>query len=134
MQQLCGQVFRYGIANGRCRRNPAADLKGALTPAKKKHMAAVRPEDLPELLRKIAAYDGEPQTRLGLELLALTFVRTKELIGAEWSEFDFERRLWIIPAGRMKRVRDVSYEHVVPLSAQAIAVLDELKALNGGGR
>jgi integrase len=134
MQQLFGQVFRYGIATGRCSRDPAADLKGALTPARKKHMAAVRPEELPELLRKIGAYDGEPQTRLGLELLALTFVRTKELIGAEWGEFDFERRLWIVPAARMKRVRAVSYEHLVPLSLQAQGVLGDLKVLNGDGR
>ena len=134
MQQLCGQVFRYGIATGRCSRDPAADLKGALTPPKRKHMAAVRPEELSELLRKIDAYDGEPQTRLGLQLLSLTFVRTKELIGAEWAEFDFERALWIIPAGRMKRVRGVSLDHFVPLASQSIGVLDELKRLNGSGR
>jgi integrase len=97
-------------------------------------MAAIRPEELPELLRKIEAYDGEPQTRLGLQLLALTFVRTKELIGAGWSEFDFGRRLWIIPAARMKRVRNISLDHFVPLSSQAIEVLDELKLLNSEGR
>jgi len=134
MQQLCGQVFRYGIATGRCSRDPAADLRGALTPPKRKHMAAIRPEELPKLLCKIDAYDGEPQTRMGLRLLALTFVRTKELIGAEWSEFNFESALWIIPACRMKRVRGVSLEHFVPLSSQALDALNQLSPLNGTAR
>ncbi len=134
MQQLCGQVFRYGIATARCSRDPAADLKGALTPPKRKPMAAVRPEELPELLRKCGAYDGEAQTKLGLKLLSLTFVRTKELTGAEWTEFDFEKALWIIPAARMKHVRGVSLDHLVPLASQALEVLAQLKQLNGFGR
>ena len=86
--QVCGQVFRYGIATGRCTRNLSTDLRGALTPHVKKHQSAVRPEELPELLRAIAKYDetGDKQTRLALQLLAQTFVRTNELIGAEWTE------------------------------------------------
>ncbi len=134
MKQLCGQVFRYGLATSRCSRDPSADLKGALTPPKPKHMAAVRPEDLPELLYRIDRYDGEPQTRLGLQLLALTFVRTNELIGAEWPEFDFEKHLWTVPASRMKRVRGVSLDHLVPLSRQSLEVLHSLKELNGSMR
>jgi integrase len=134
MQQLCGQVFRFGVATGRCSRDPAADLKGALTPPKRNHMAAIRPEELPELLRKIDAYDGEPQTRLGLQLLSLTFVRTKELIGAQWIEFDFEKALWTIPSSRMKRVHGVSLDHLVPLASQSIEALHQLKQLNGSGR
>lgn len=130
--QVSGQVFRYGIATGRCARNPAADLRGALTPHKKKNQAAVRPEELPDLLRKISTYDeiGDKQTRLALQLLAQTFVRTNELIGAEWVEFDLENALWAIPAGRMK-MKD---EHVVPLSRQALAILQQLKEIGGGSR
>jgi integrase len=130
--QVCGQVFRYGIASGRCTRNPSTDLRGALTPHVKQHQAAVRPEELPDLLRAIAKYDeiGDKQTRIALQLLVQTFVRTNELIGAEWVEFDLENALWIIPAGRMK----MKTEHVVPLSKQTLAMLAELKEISGGSR
>lgn len=127
---VCGQVFRYGIATGRCKRDPAADLRGALTPNKPKHQAAVRPEELTALLRKIDTYDketGETLTRLALQFMAATFVRTGELIGARWEEFDIDAAVWIIPAHRMK----MKTEHVVPLSRQALAILEELKPLSG---
>lgn len=132
VMQVCGQVFRYGIATGRCTRDIAADLRGALTPHVKKHQAAVRPEELPELMRAISGYEqfGDRQTRLALQLLALTFVRTNELIGAEWTEFDFDAGLWIVPAGRMK----MKTEHVVPLSSQAVAALEQLKEIAGNSQ
>jgi integrase len=130
--QVCGQVFRYGIATGRCTRDIAADLRGALTPHVKKNQAAVRPEELPELLRAIATYDktGDRQTMLALQLMILTFVRTSELIGALWSEFDMDAKIWIIPASRMK----AKAEHVVPLSREAVAILEELSEICGGSR
>ncbi len=130
---VCGQVFRYGIATGRCSRDISADLRGALTPHKAKHQAAVRPEELPELMRSIATYDettGDTLTRLALQLLAETFVRTSELIGALWEEFDTEAALWVIPAGRMK----MKTEHIVPLSKQALAILEQLRTIGGGSR
>lgn len=72
-----GQVFRYGIAIGRCERNPAADLRSALkAPPRPKHMAALSASELPTFLRKVEAYDGEVQTKLAMRLLALTFVLT----------------------------------------------------------
>jgi integrase len=130
--QVCGQVFRYGIATGRCSRNLAADLRGALTPHKKKHQAAVRPEEFPNLLRAIAGYEtiGDKQTRLALELLVLTFTRTNELIGAMWNEFDVDAGIWVVPAERMK----MKTEHLVPLSPPAVAILAELKEIGGGSR
>jgi integrase len=130
--ETTGQVFRYGIATGRCTRNLSADLRGALTPHVKQHQAAVRAEELPDLLRAIAKYDqiGDKQTRLALQLLAQAFVRTSELIGAEWAEFDLNNALWIVPAVRMK----MKTEHVVPLSRQGLAILSELKDLSGGSR
>lgn len=130
--QVCGQVFRYGIATGRCKRDVAADLRGALTPHVKKHQAAVRPEELPDLLRAIDTYadQGDRQTMFALQLLAMTFVRTNELIGAEWQEINLDVKLWIIPAGRMK----MRTEHVVPLASQAVATLKELKAMAGNSR
>jgi integrase len=132
---VAGQVLRYGIATGRCTRDWSADLKGALQPADRQHQPAVTPKGLPDLLRKIATYDndamgGERQTRLALQLLALTFTRTTELIAAEWTEFDLEHGLWAIPAERMKG----SLEHLVPLSKQALVILAELKVISAGSR
>ena len=128
--QMCSQVFRYGVVTGRCTRDVAADLRGALVPHVKKHMLAIRPEELPALLRAIRGYAGDSVTRLGLQFLALTFVRTNELIQAEWQEFDWRNAVWTIPAPRMKMKR----EHLVPLSRQTLEVLNELQALNGAAR
>ncbi|MDW2777430.1 tyrosine-type recombinase/integrase [Pseudomonas sp. BEA3.1] len=129
---VCGQVMRYGIATGRCSRDLAADLRGALTPHIKQNQAAIRPEDLPKLLQAIATYDqtGDRQTQLALQLLTYTFVRTGELIGAEWTEFDLDNGLWIVPASRMK----MKHEHLVPLAPQVLAILAELKELSRGSR
>jgi integrase len=127
--QVCGQVFRYGIATDRCKRDLSKDLYGALTPHKKKNQAAVRPEELPVLMRAIAGYDrlGSSQVRLALQLLALTFVRTGELIGATWDEFNVDEKIWVIPAERMK----MRTEHIVPLATQTLTRLAELKRLSG---
>lgn len=126
---VCGQVFRYGIATGRCKSDLSKDLRGALTPHKKRHQAAVKPAELPVLLQGIANYDliGDQQTKLALQLLAMTFVRTSELIGATWLEIDLAKALWIIPAARMK----MKQEHLVPLSRQAIDALIKLKEIGG---
>ena len=128
--QRCGAVFRYAIVTHRAERNPALDLRGSIKQPKRENHAALLAADLPEYLRKLEAYDGRPETRLALKLLALTFVRSGELRKAEWSEFDFDKTEWRIPAERMK----MRAPHVVPLSKQALAVLAELKSLTGSGR
>lgn len=132
MRQVAGQIFRYGIATGACSRDVAADLKGALTPPRRKNFPHIKPEELPELLAAIDACDRPPhncdlQTRLGLEFSALTFPRPKEIRGATWDEIDFDGAIWVIGAERMKMKRD----HLVPLSRQALAVLRRLWKLNG---
>ncbi len=129
---VCSQVFRYGVITGRCSRDPAIDLRGALTPHKKKNQAAVKPEELPELLRSISQYEaiGDKQTQLALQILAYTFTRTNELIGSLWSEFDLENALWVVPSARMK----MRNEHVVPLSTQSLKILAELKTKAGDSR
>jgi integrase len=128
VRQRCSAVFRFAIASGRANSDPASTLSDALKVPDVQHMAAIAPNELPELLRKIRAYDGSLQTRLALELLSLTFVRTVELRGAKWEEIDLEcdSPRWVIPAERMKMRR----EHIVPLSQQAKAVLQQLKVLN----
>lgn len=127
--QICGQVFRYAIVTGCAERNPAEDLKGALRPFRKGHFAAFDSSALPSFLHKLDSNEARlyPQTRLALKLLALTFVRTSELIEATWDEFNLDEGLWSIPASRMKMRRP----HIVPLSRQAVAVLRQLKALAG---
>lgn len=121
--QYCTRIFAYAIATGRAERNPAMDLRGALKTPVTKHHAHLKAGDLPEYLKKLEAYDGEIQTKLGLKLLLITFVRTTELRGMEWKEIDFDKAEWRIPAERMK-MKD---PHIVPLSKQAIAILRELQ-------
>src|SRR5690606_29638322 len=89
--RACGQIFMYAIATGRAERNPAADLQGALKTPVKTNYAHLREVDLPEFLQKLEAYDGHIQTKLAVKLLMLTFVRTGELRGAEWSEIDLDK-------------------------------------------
>ncbi|WP_411172541.1 tyrosine-type recombinase/integrase [Nitrosomonas sp. Is35] len=96
-----------------------------LKPTKKTNHARLSEKELPELLRKIDSYDGQPLTRLALQLMALTFVRTGELIGTRWDEIDTIKREWRIPAERMK----MKTPHIVPLSDQALAVLEEIRKL-----
>lgn len=123
--QTCGQILRYAVAHGKLERNPAADVKpgDALAPARKRNYARLDQKEVPGLLRKIDAYDGSVYTRLALQLMALTFVRTSELIGARWGEFDLDAKQWRIPAVRMK----MKTPHIVPLSKQAVAALKELE-------
>ena len=91
------------------------------------HHAALTEAELPEFLDKLDRFDGHLQTQLAMRLLLLTFVRTGELRGAKWAEFDLDKAQWRIPAARMKTGRD----HIVPLSKQALGVLRELHKLNG---
>lgn len=129
--QQCGQVFRYAIATGRAERDPSLDLKGALPPVRTKHHASLtEPKQIGELLRAINGYSGYFITACALRFAPLVFVRPKELRSAEWSEFDLDNAEWRIPAHKMK----MRVLHIVPLSKQAIAILNELKPLTGSGQ
>lgn len=128
--QTTKQIFGYAVAKGKTKRNPATDFKpgDVLQPRRKTNYARVDATELPALLRKIEAYQGTPATRLAIKLMAHTFVRTGELIGARWAEFDLEAARWDIPAARMK----MRTPHTVPLSPQAIEVLQTLHTVTGG--
>lgn len=129
--QYAGQVFRYGIATGRCERDIAADLRGALTQEDEQHRAAItEPKKVAELLRAIDGYQGSLIATCALRLAPLVFVRPGELRHAEWSEIDLDRGEWNIPAEKMK----MRLAHLVPLSHQAIAVLKKIQPLTGEGR
>jgi integrase len=127
--QMTGQVFRYAIAHGIAERNPAGDIKPSdILPSRRQtNYARVEAKELPSLLRAIEAYQGTPVTRLAMKLMTLTFVRTSELIGARWAEFDLQAGQWRIPAERMK----MRIEHIVPLSLQVIQILQILHGITG---
>lgn len=129
--QTCGQVFRYAIAHGLASRNPAKDIKpgDVLKTRKATNYARLDAKELPELMRRIDAYQGSSTTRLAIKLMALTFVRTGELIAARWAEFDLQAAEWRIPPERMK----MSTPHIVPLSTQAITLLRTLHTVSGHG-
>ena len=128
--QYCRKVFAYAKINGLVEHNPA-DIKASdiLTSIGKRHHPAMEAKDLPKFLRKLRSNEARlfRPTQIAMEILMYTFVRTGELIKAQWSEFDFEKRIWAIPASRMKMKRD----HIVPLSSQVITLLNELKKYSG---
>ncbi len=126
MKQLMGQIFRYAAQRGLCQHNPAADLRDILPPTEEKHHPCVHPNEFPQLLKAMYAREDD-MTKAAMQLLALTFVRTGELIGAQWCEIDWQREEWHIPKERMKMRRP----HIVPLSKQALEILWELKKRTG---
>ncbi|MDE7064080.1 MAG: integrase arm-type DNA-binding domain-containing protein, partial [Desulfovibrionaceae bacterium] len=131
LKYVCSNIMRYAIATGRAERDPAADLRGALKPNIKKHRPALtNPEKVGRLMHSIYHYTGSLVVRSALQLLALTFCRSNEIRYAQWNEFDFEERLWRIPAERMKMNRD----HLVPLSDQTMAVLEKMREYTGGNQ
>ena len=131
LHQNCGQIWRYAVATGRADHDITSDLKGALPPAKETHLGAITaPAEIGNLLRNIADYKGSEVVRLALKLAPLVFVRPGELRHAEWSELDFEKGYWIIPEGKMKAKR----KHLVPLTSQAIEIIEELKNISGEGK
>lgn len=130
--ETIGQIFRYAIANGLATRNPAADFKprDVLKPAEEENFARVEAKDLPALLLKMWEYEGDILTIYALQLMAYLWVRTSELIEAEWPEFDLDRARWEIPPERMKKRRP----HIVPLPTQAVAILRILHWRTGRGK
>ena len=129
--QDCGRIFRYAIATGRGERDTAADLRGALPPARGNSFATItEPKAVGALLRAIDSYNGGVIVASALRLAPLVFVRPGELRQAEWAEFDLEGAEWRIPAAKMK-MRQV---HIVPLARQSIAILRELQTFTGDNR
>ncbi len=125
---ICGRIFQHAVICGYISVNPCTGLSKALPSHRHKPMAAlVNPKDISRLLKAIDAYDGDFKTQSALKLLPLCMVRTGELRQAEWSEFDFEQKLWCVPAEHTKLRRD----HLVPLSRQALEIFLKLKEVTG---
>lgn len=122
----CGWVFRYAIATGRAERDPSQDLRGALTPVKEKHFAAItEPKDVAKLLKALDEYEGTLIVKCALRLAPLVFVRPGELRKAEWDHIDFDNAEW------RYTVTKTDTPHIVPLSKQALDILSELHPLTG---
>ncbi|END2548755.1 TPA: integrase arm-type DNA-binding domain-containing protein, partial [Enterobacter roggenkampii] len=134
-----GSIFRYAVQRGIVDYNPAHDLKGAIINPKVRHRPALPLERLPELMAKAVNYTGRPLTRLAVLFSLHTFVRSSELRHARWEEIDIENGLWTIP-GQREKIAGVKYSdrgakmgavHYVPLSTQAIKVLEEIQKISG---
>ena len=138
LREACGQVFKHGSRIGACDFNPAATLSGALKPVATKHMAAVlEPAAAGDLMRAIAAYQGQPSTRAALELSALVFQRPGNIRALEWAWIDLEGAMIAIPAADMKRTKAGKMNgrpHFVPLAPRAVEILGDLQPLTGHGR
>lgn len=125
--QRMNAVFRYAVQTGSATHNPAAEMKGVLKTRKVTHRAALDVKDLPDFLRALVKADLHITTRLGLEFVILTATRSGEVRGATWDEIDLEEAVWRIPAERMK----MDTPHTIPLSKQAIAILERVGKLYG---
>ncbi|MFX9870783.1 integrase arm-type DNA-binding domain-containing protein [Acinetobacter baumannii] len=124
---LAGRIFRFAIRKGIIEHDPTPHLQEALKPRKVKHMARLDISEFPPFLERMDRYHGNILVKTALQLMTLTFVRTAELINMEWNEIDFENQLWRIPAYKMK----MALPHIVPLSKQAIELIENLKPLTG---
>ena len=131
VRQIMSQVFRYAIAGGRAMRDPAADIKDTIPPARKvKHHASITdPKKIKGLLRAIDGFEGTFVVHCALKLAPLVFVRPGELRNAQWHEIDLETSEWRIPEEKMKG----GSKHIVPLSDQAVEVLTDLYKVTGPG-
>jgi integrase len=131
VRALASRIFRYAIATERAEYDPCPALRGAIaTPQVKSHAALLEADEIGGLMRAIRTYGGDPIVRLALEFSAHVFQRPGEVRQANWSEIDFEKAVWIIPAERMK----MRLPHRVPLSPQAISILRELHDMTGNGK
>lgn len=127
LRAVIGSIFRYAMATGRATADPTPALRGALKAPVVRHRAAiVDPEGLGALLPAVGGYNGTPEVCLGLQVLALTFVRPGELRGVKWSEVNFEKAVWTIPPKRMKMRRPLR----IPLALQTLDVLTNARAIN----
>ncbi|HEN3634839.1 TPA: integrase arm-type DNA-binding domain-containing protein [Yersinia enterocolitica] len=136
LQQRTTAIMRYAVQSGY---NPAQEMAGAVATGKRKHRAALELNRVSELLHRIDYYSGRPLTRLAVELTLLVFIRSSELRFARWSEVDFETAMWTIPGEReplegvkhSHRGSKMRTPHLVPLSRQALAILQKIKSMSG---
>lgn len=139
LQQRTTAIMRFAVQSGLIDYNPAQEIAGAVATAKRQHRAALELNRIPQLLHRIDTYTGRPSTRLALELTLLVFIRSSELRFARWSEVDFDTAMWTIPGEReplegvkhSHRGTKMRTPHLVPLSSQALTILEQIKSMSG---
>ena len=139
LQQHTTAIIRFAVQSGLIDYNPAQEIAGAVATAKRQHRAALELNRIPELLQRIYHYSGRPLTRLAVELTLLVFIRSSELRFARWSEVDFDTAMWTIPGEReplegvkhSQRGSKMRTPHLVPLSRQALTILEKIKSMSG---
>lgn len=139
LRQRVTDIMRYAVQNDLIERNPAQDLSGAIAPPKATHRPALKLNQLPDFLARIERHKGRVLTKLALKLTLCVFIRSSELRFARWPEIDFKRAMWTIPAEReaipgvkhSQRGAKMRSEHLVPLSRQALALLEQIRAISG---
>ncbi|EOC1473213.1 integrase arm-type DNA-binding domain-containing protein [Cronobacter turicensis] len=139
LQQRTTAIMRFAVQSGLIDYNPAQEIAGAVATAKRQHRAALELNRIPQLLHRIDTYTGRPLTRLPLELTLLVFIRSSELRFARWSEVDFDTAMWTIPGEReplegvkhSHRGSKMRTPHLVPLSRQALTILEQIKSMSG---
>jgi integrase len=138
MAQVAGQICRYARRCGYTKYNPADGLTEALKPVKSKHYATIiNPDGIGDLLRTIDSYPGFVSIRYALKILPYVFLRGSELRGAYWTEIDFEKALWIVPAERQDKNKTgmkMRRPHIVPLANQVVSMFNELNLITGTGK
>ena len=125
--QRINEIMIYAVNTGLIDTNPASGVGMAFEKPKKQNMPTLRPEELPKLMRSLVMSNLSVSTRCLIEWQLLTLVRPSEASGARWVEIDLDAKLWTIPAERMKAKR----EHIVPLSPQALGILEVMKPISG---
>ncbi|MCU2458628.1 integrase arm-type DNA-binding domain-containing protein [Enterobacter hormaechei subsp. hoffmannii] len=139
LQQRTTAIMRFAVQSGLIDYNPAQEIAGAVATAKRQHRAALELNRIPELLHRIDTYTGRPLTRLAVELTLLVFIRSSELRFARWAEVNFENAMWTIPGEReplegvkhSHRGSKMRTPHLVPLSRQALTILEQIKSMSG---
>ncbi|MDQ9090478.1 integrase domain-containing protein [Pseudoalteromonas haloplanktis] len=130
VKRLCERLNRvmvFAVNKDYISVNPIAGVKANYNSPKRIHMPTLKPEELPELMQTLANASIKHVTRFLIEWQLHTLTRPGEAAGTRWDEIDFEKKEWTIPANRMKMRK----EHVIPLTSQALQLLDAIKPLSG---
>ena len=124
-------IMNYAVNYGLIKHNPAQNIKEVFQRPNRTHMATIKPDELPDLMRALSKANIKHQTRCLIEWQLHTMTRPNEAVGAKWSEIDFKQKLWAIPAERMKGRKEKKREHLVPLTEQTLGLLDFMRPISG---
>lgn len=135
LHQLCRRICAFSMAKGRLETNPIPEVKEVLRTAITKHRAAItKPDQLQEFVRSVDEYHGTFVVSSAIKLMMKTFLRSTEFRWAQWCEINFEKKVWMVPAARMKGSKENKLNgepHMVPLSWQSIEILRQLHMITG---